>query len=234
MLNTITAAGRAVFSANRLQRLSHTLPGGRRLAALIRNRSSRDAAHFQSLYDADPDPWHFRTSEYEQAKYRKTLEALPTRRFGSAFEVGCSVGVLTHLLAPRCDALLAVDIVEQPLSDARAACADQPWVRFSRMRVPDEWPGGTFDLVVLSEVLYFLSPKDVAKVADRVLASLDATGLVLLVNWRGRSGDPCTGDEAADLFIERTAERLEPRIQYQEETYRLDLLGQPQSATRFR
>jgi hypothetical protein len=79
-----------------------------------------------------------------------------------------------------------------------------------------------------------LSPKDVAKVADRVLASLDATGLVLLVNWRGRSGDPCTGDEAANLFIERTAERLEPRMQYQEDTYRLDLLGQSQSATRFR
>jgi SAM-dependent methyltransferase len=225
MLHTITAAGMATLSANRLHQLWHTLPGGRFLAALTRNRSSRDAAHFQSLYDENPDPWRFRTSEYEQAKYRKTLEALPTRRFGSAFEVGCSIGVLTHLLAPRCDALLAVDIVEQPLNDARAVCADQPWVQFRRMQVPDEWPEGNFDLVVLSEVLYFLSPKDVAKVADKVVACLDSAGLVLLVNWRGRSGDPCTGDEAADLFIERTSARLEPRMQYKEDTYRLDLFG---------
>jgi hypothetical protein len=129
------------------------------------------------------------------------------------------------MLAPRCDALLGVDIVEQPLHAARSTCSDQPWVQFRRMQAPDEWPDGDFDLIVLSEVLYFLSPRDVARVAERTLANLDATGLVLLVNWRGRSGDPCTGDEAADLFIERTSGRLEPRMQCQEATYRLDLLG---------
>lgn len=225
MFHNIAAAGMAMISADRLHRLCHTLPGGRFLAALTGNRPSRDATHFQSLYDTDPDPWHFRTSEYEQAKYNKTLEALPARRFGSAFEVGCSIGVFTRLLAPHCDTLLAVDIIEQPLRDARAACADQTWVRFRRMQVPDEWPEGNFDLIVLSEVLYFLSPKDVAKVADSVLTNLDATGLVLMVNWRGRSGDPCTGDEAADLFIERTSTQLELRIQQKEDTYRLDLLG---------
>jgi hypothetical protein len=200
---------------------------GRFLAALAGIRPSRNAAHFQRLYDADTDPWHFRTSEYGQAKYRKTLQTLPTRQFRSVFEVGCSIGVLTHLLAGRCDSLLAVDIVEQPLCAARMACSDQPWVRFRRMQVPGEWPNQDFDLIVLSEVLYFLSRMDVTKVADRVLASLDATGLVLLVNWRGRSGDPCTGDEAADLFIKRTSASLQPWVQYKEVTYRLDLLRRP-------
>lgn len=227
MLHTIAAAGLAVISAGRLQRLWHTLARGRFLASLTGIRPSRDAAHFQRLYDADPDPWQFRTSEYEQLKYRKTLETLPTRHFRFAFEVGCSIGVLTRLLAVRCDALLAVDIVEQPLHAARSTCSDQPWVQFRRMQVPDEWPDNDFDLIVLSEVLYFLSPRDITKVAERALVSLDATGLVLLVNWRGHSGDPCTGDEAADLFIERTSAWLQPRIQYQEDTYRLDLLGRP-------
>ena len=81
---------------------------------------SRDPVHFQSLYDADPDPWRFRTSKYEQEKYRKTIEILGTRCFHSAFEVGCSIGVMTRLLAPRCSNLLAVDIVEQPLRTAQA------------------------------------------------------------------------------------------------------------------
>ena len=36
----------------------------------------------------------------------------------------------------------------------------------------------------------FLSPADIAKVADRVCATLDEEGNVLLVNWRGRSADP--------------------------------------------
>ena len=203
---------------------------GKILSVLTGKRPSRGAAHFQRLYDADADPWHFRTSAYEQAKYQKSLAALPERRFRSAFEIGCSIGMFTHLLAPRCDALLGVDIVEQPLRDARTTCADQPWVRFQQMQVPADWPDGTFDLIVMSEVLYFLSKQDIAKVIDRVRACLDATGLVLLVNWRGRSGDPCTGDEAAEYFISRTSERLEPHVQYQEEKYRLDLLGPRQAA----
>ena len=119
---------------------------------------SRDAAHFRRIYDADPDPWRFRTSVYEQAKYRRTIASLGDRRFRSGFEAGCSIGVLTRLLADRCDRLLAVDIVDAPLSAARKACADQPWVRFEQKQVPDEWPDELFDLIVLSEVLYFLSP----------------------------------------------------------------------------
>lgn len=211
-----------MMSFGRIDR--YAVRGGRFLAGLIGKRPSRDAAHFQRMYDADADPWHFRTSDYEQAKYRRSLEALPQRRFRSAFEVGCSIGVLTHLLAPRCDALLGVDIVEQPLGAARATCSDQPWVRFQRMQVPGEWPDGVFDLIVLSEVLYFLSKRDVSAVAERVRSTLDPTGLVLLVNWRGRSGDPCTGDEAAQLFIDRSSVWLEPTMQYQGDSYRLDLM----------
>jgi 2-polyprenyl-3-methyl-5-hydroxy-6-metoxy-1,4-benzoquinol methylase len=187
-------------------------------------QTSRGPAHFARLYEADPDPWHFRTSEYEQAKYRKTIEALGARRFVSVLEVGCSIGVLTHLLAFHCDALLAVDLIEQPLQAARRTCADQPWVQFKQMRVPDKWPDGTFDLIVLSEVLYFLSPQDIAALADRASGCLDPGGLVLLVNWRGRSSDPCSGEEAAGIFIDRTRTWLQPRVQYLEGGYRLDLL----------
>jgi predicted TPR repeat methyltransferase len=200
-------------------------------------RGSLGPAHFGRLYDANADPWRFRDSTYEKEKYRKTIAALDNRSFGSAFEVGCSIGVLTRMLAPRCAALLAVDIVEQPLTAARAACADQPWVRFERMQVPGDWPDETFDLIVLSEVLYFLSPADIVAVADRVADSLAENGVALLVNWRGRSEDPCTGEEAARVFIRRTQGWLEPRTHLSGDTlddvrpaggppsgYRLDLL----------
>jgi 2-polyprenyl-3-methyl-5-hydroxy-6-metoxy-1,4-benzoquinol methylase len=188
------------------------------------SRHSRDTAHFQRLYDANPDPWHFRTSAYEQAKYRKTIDVLGGRRFRSGFEVGCSIGELTRMLAPLCDSLLAVDIIDQPLTAARAACAHQQWVQFRRMRVPGEWPDEKFDLIVLSEVLYFLSPEDVAAVANRVVSSLDANGFALLVNWRGHACDPCTGDEAAGVFMEHAKGSLGVRTQHQEDGYRLDML----------
>jgi 2-polyprenyl-3-methyl-5-hydroxy-6-metoxy-1,4-benzoquinol methylase len=107
-------------------------------------RASRAVAHFQRLYDASPDPWGFASNPYEQAKYRETLLALGDRRFASGLEIGCSIGVLTRMLAPHCDALLGVDLVEQPLQAARTRCADQPRVRFQRMQVPAAWPAGQF------------------------------------------------------------------------------------------
>jgi hypothetical protein len=187
-------------------------------------RQSRGPAHFQRLYDASPDPWQFGTSRYEQAKYRKTIEILGDRRFRSGFEPGCSIAVLTRLLAVRCDALLGVDVVEEALTTARMTCADQPWVRFQQMQVPHEWPNDVFDLIVLSEVLYFLSPADIISMADRTFATLAADGLVLLVNWRGRSDDPCTGDEAHHTFNELTQGWLSSQAHHQEDGYRLDVL----------
>ena len=65
---------------------------------------SHDAEHFRRLYARSADPWGFRTSGYEQEKYRRTIAALGERRFRSGFEPGCSIGVLTRMLATRCGA----------------------------------------------------------------------------------------------------------------------------------
>ena len=139
---------------------------------------SHDEEHFRHLYARSADPWAFQTSSYEQEKYQRTMAALGERRFRSGFEPGCSIGVLTRMLATSCDALLAADIVEEPLQSARTLCSDLPWVRFERLRIPAEWPAGRFDLIVLSEVLYFLTPSDIAAVAARVLARNVSTTLI--------------------------------------------------------
>src|SRR5471030_1508163 len=165
---------------------------------------SRSESHFQRLYQSNPDPWAFQTSAYEQAKYRGTVDALGDRSFASGLEVGCSIGILTRMLAPRCARLLGVDIVEDPLPAARAHCADQPQVRFERMRVPLEWPVERFDLIVLSEVLYFLSAGDIRWCARHVVDTLLPGGVVVLVNWSGRTGDPSSGDVAPERFISAT------------------------------
>jgi cyclopropane fatty-acyl-phospholipid synthase-like methyltransferase len=193
---------------------------------------SRDAAHFQRLYDANPDPWGFRTSPYERAKYRHTVEALGHRHFRSGLEVGCSIGVLTRRLAPRCDRLLGIDLVERALEEARRTCADQTWVSFRRMQAPGAWPDGRFDLIVLSEVLYFLDRSDIAATARRVIESALPEAVVLLVNWLGRSDDPCTGEEAAKLFIGETADRFAVTLSRRCGGYRLDRLDRLDRAER--
>jgi 2-polyprenyl-3-methyl-5-hydroxy-6-metoxy-1,4-benzoquinol methylase len=185
---------------------------------------SRPAEHFKRLYQANADPWNFKTSAYEQAKYRQTLSTLGERRFVSGLEVGCSIGVLTRMLAPRCDALLGVDIVEAPLQAARRLCADQPHVRFRIMRVPAEWPACRFDLMVFSEVLYFLSPADIDRCADAVRSSLLPDATVVLVNWLGQTDDPTPGRDAAERFMRATSGTLAVVRQDLYSKYRLDVL----------
>jgi cyclopropane fatty-acyl-phospholipid synthase-like methyltransferase len=159
--------------------------------------------HFDALYAADPDPWNFAASPYERAKYTLTLNAIPKPRSRSALEVGCSIGVLTRLLASRCDSLLAIEAAQAPLVEARRRCADLPGVRFEQMFVPEQWPDEMFDLILLSEVVYYLSREDVGRLAASVARSVDSDGSVILVHWTGSTDYPLSGDEAVTLFIER-------------------------------
>src|ERR1700728_585695 len=101
--------------------------------------------HFDTIYANNPDPWDYTTSVYEKRKYAATLAALPRRRFNRAFEPGCSIGVLTRMLARRCGQVLAADMSEVSLGHARTRCRDVRNIRFRRMRIPADWPTGTFD-----------------------------------------------------------------------------------------
>ncbi len=186
---------------------------------MSRRTGSIPADYFDGLYATDPDPWRFATSPYEAEKYAATLAALPARRFAAGLEVGCSIGILTARLALRCDTLLAVDGAEAALEQARARC---PGVTFNRRMVPAEWPPGTFDLIVFSEVLYYLDAADIRMTADHAMQALRPGGCILLVHYLGLTDYPATGDEAADGFI--TATGLSPALHLRQPGYRIDRL----------
>ena len=65
--------------------------------------------------------------------------------------------------------------------------------RPDQMFVPDEWPDGQFELILRSEVIYYLSREDVARLASRVTRSLSRGGSVILVHWTGLTNYPLSG-----------------------------------------
>jgi 2-polyprenyl-3-methyl-5-hydroxy-6-metoxy-1,4-benzoquinol methylase len=188
------------------------------------SKSSRPAKHFERLYRRDPDPWGFANSPYEQQKYEATLAVLGTKHFQSALEVGCSIGILTSRLASRCDRLIGLDFAPSAVKAARARCAPYPGVRIEQMQVPRQWPEGSFNLIIFSEVLYFLDESDLMDTCANTLGSLLPGGQVLLVNYTEATDDPLSGDTAASSFIKATAPTLQPIHQTREPHYRLDLL----------
>jgi trans-aconitate methyltransferase len=194
---------------------------------MTERRQTLEPEYFDALYTDDPDPWNFAASPYERAKYEITLNAMPKPRYRSAFEVGCSIGVLTRLLASRCESILAIDVASAPLIEARRRCADLPGVRFEQMFVPQQWPGGMFDLILLSEVIYYLSPEDVGRLAAKVMRSLTLRGSVILVHWIGSTDYPLSGDEAVRLFIERVGVACVVERADRYHQFRLEVLSRP-------
>ena len=192
---------------------------------MSRHTTSLPPSYFEGCYAGDPDPWRFATSPYEQAKYAATLEALPRARYASALEVGCSIGVLTRVLAERCDALLGLDLAERALAEARARCGGLPHIRLERAQVPGQWPEGSFDLILLSEVVYFLDSADVERLAARVRGCLRSGGDVVLVHWTGETHYPLSGDEATERFIAAARPILRPVHATRTDAYRLDILA---------
>lgn len=180
--------------------------------------------YFDALYRSQPDPWGFQSSEYERGKYRHTLEALSRPRYRRALEVGCSIGVFTTLLAPRCETLLAIDASSVALETARKAAASCANVTFETRMVPGEFPTGPFDLIVLSEVLYYLDIADLRRLAVLCADALSAEGEIVACHWLGETDYPLAGDEASDLFAEAMLKRLPTHEILNDRTYRLDRL----------
>ncbi|RPF70505.1 class I SAM-dependent DNA methyltransferase [Aurantiacibacter spongiae] len=180
---------------------------------------------FDALFAADPDPWGFESKAYEAAKRRATLTMLFPNRFERALEVGCANGVLTAELASVCDAVLGIDVSSAALRLAESRLADLNHVSLVRAEVPREWPEGTFDLIVFSEILYFLSRNEIARVADLAWQSLSQDGVCLLVNWTGPNDLPMDGQSARLIFAEAVpwlSAASEVRAEY-----RIDRLHKP-------
>ena len=154
-----------------------------------------DPGYFRDRYAASADPWGLAERWYEARKYAVAIALLPRQRYGTAFEPGCSIGVLTGMLAPRCDALLACDAVPDAVASARARTTGLPGVRVEQRAVPGRWPPGSFDLIVLSEILYYFDDAGLGQVLGLSLGSLRPGGQLLAVHWRRPAPDhPRTGD----------------------------------------
>jgi SAM-dependent methyltransferase len=174
------------------------------MSAAQHSRPRVAAAHFERIYEADADPWSYRTSEYERDKYAATLDALPRGRLGRVLEVGCSIGVFTELLAPRCEQLVAIDFSARAHARASERLTGVANVELVCASFPEHVPGGHWDVVLCSEVLYYLDMSVFAQAVDWLEHRLLRGTIVLAVSWRGSGAEePLRGDEAHELLLRR-------------------------------
>lgn len=180
-------------------------------------------AYFDARYARTDDPWSLATRAYESRKRAITVSSLPLERYGNALEIGCSIGMLTAEFAPRCDALLAVDISAAAVDSARRRTADLgSSVRVEQHDVTLGLPQGKFDLIVLSEVGYYLARTELAALARRVRAALSPDGTVVACHWRHPVRDyPLSGDAVHEIL--RAELGLPATVEHRERDFLLEV-----------
>jgi len=137
-------------------------------------------SYFESLFAKQPDPWRY-TSPYEQTKYEQTISLIPRCHITRALELACAEGHFTMQIAPLVGRLIASDISRLALDRATERCSGLTNVRFELLDLVRDPLPGRFELIVCSEVLYFVGNRDVLNAVARKIAEAIEQGGYLLI-----------------------------------------------------
>lgn len=182
-------------------------------------------ADFDAFHARHDDPWGLESRWYERRKRALLVAALPRERFAATLELGCASGAVTRELAKRSASVVAVDASEVALDRARRRGAPGH-VRFERHELPEQWPAGRFDLILLSELAYYWTPARLAAALERIDAAATDDAVLVVCHWRPAiDGAPLTGDAVHAAIAGRRGWRLLSR--HREELFTLDVLGRP-------
>jgi hypothetical protein len=179
------------------------------------------AAFFEAIYQRESDPWNFRQSPYECARYVAILNALRGRHYHRAFEPGCSIGVLTVRLASICDEIEASDFSPTAVKEAREHCEKLSKVRIRCCSLSEQKDFGRFDLVILSEIGYYFCAPDWRELTERCVSMMGRGSTLLAAHWLGKSADhQMSGDEVHNILASNANLRLERSERH--EFFRID------------
>jgi hypothetical protein len=158
---------------------------------------------FDALYQRNPDPWQFASSDYELGRYERIVQALSGSRYERSFEPGCSIGVLTEQLASLSDAVEALDISGVAVDRARRRCSHLTNVHVRQGTIAKDIPAGEFDLIVFSEIGYYFDATRLASLVDQLISVTSPGGTFLAAHWLGASVDHLlSGDRVHEVILE--------------------------------
>jgi cyclopropane fatty-acyl-phospholipid synthase-like methyltransferase len=144
-----------------------------------------DLGGFEAKFSGDDDPWSTWTGRDEAVKRRAILHALGPGPLGRVLELGAGNGSNSLPLARRA---LRLDATEATASGtalvAAAIAGGAPRARASVLVAPDAPPRITYDAVVIAELLYYLDPHAMARLARQVVRLLRPGGRLVLAHHR--------------------------------------------------
>jgi SAM-dependent methyltransferase len=146
---------------------------------------------FDALYEADPDPFHVRSSFYEQRKLGLVLDCLTKPSYTAAWDPACGVGEMAARLSPRAERVLASDASPQAVHLTRRRCSASSNVEVKQLTQPHRPPADTdpFDLIVVSEFAFYLAEQGRQDMLEVLHAAAAEGAELVAVHWRRHRHD---------------------------------------------
>lgn len=144
--------------------------------------AERKIMHFDHMFAVSDDPWQTRSLFTEHAKRKAVLRLLGPDRFGSVLELGCGGAAFTVDLAMRCRSLSAIDGSAKAIDRASRRLAAFRHIRFLHRVLPKQFPAGQYDVIIASEILYYLSFRELLVVFRKIAIALSLRGRFIAVN----------------------------------------------------
>jgi SAM-dependent methyltransferase len=140
---------------------------------------------FEQTFAASADPWQTFANRDEALKRQAILHAIGPGPLGRVLELGAGNGSNSVAIAPRARRLDATEATAQGTALVRTAVARYlPRARAIRLAVPAPLPRPCYDVVVVAELLYYLSARAMRRTAIDVAAALRPGGILVLAHHR--------------------------------------------------
>ena len=139
---------------------------------------------FEEKFVANADPWQTFSDREEAIKRRAIIHALGARPHGRVLELAAGNGSNSVALTHRA---LRLDATEGTRRGARlvaVAVAGNSRARALELELPTRFPRPRYDAIVIAEILYYLSMRDMAAVARDTAAALRSGGRLVLAHHR--------------------------------------------------
>ncbi|WP_348765682.1 class I SAM-dependent methyltransferase [uncultured Salinisphaera sp.] len=146
------------------------------------HRQAIDLAGFEAKFRAGPDPWHTFTARDEAIKRQRILRALGHGPMARILELGSGNGSNSQALARRALKLHACDGSPSATRLTRDALANAPHAHAWQIALPARLPGTRYEAVVIAELLYYLEPRAMQRLARDVAAVLPPGARLVLAH----------------------------------------------------
>jgi 2-polyprenyl-3-methyl-5-hydroxy-6-metoxy-1,4-benzoquinol methylase len=153
---------------------------------------------------SEKDAWGYLGSAAHEQRCRLILELLPQASSETALEVGCAVGFITKSLAQRFGRVIACDLSDIAIDRARRYCGDALNVEFHAQDIRSGIPAHDVQVCLVSDVLYYLSPREISSFAIELASRMNPSGQMVFVNEWNKSYRDLTHPEKACQVILNT------------------------------